>query len=377
MKVLVARFAQEYGGAERSFVNHLSGLKQLGHQVVGLTNVPAAQKQLRAARIPYRNLWWFKLRLPLPIKVLLVAPWQLLQLLLIVRRERPDVINAHSYFDQITLSLLRPLHRRPIVWKDPADLKLLLRGSGRLRRWLFFKAIAQADYIYTVSRDDQRQINALLPAKIDKSRVVVIPSGIDFGNYNLKAAAKAAKGKWIIGFIGRLDKIKGADYLLRAAPAIIRSLPNAQFWLVGEGREADNLRALATELGISDQVKFWGNQTNISPWLKSFAVLVIPSVSEGWGLSAHEGRLFGKAIVASQVGGLPEQIQDGQNGLLVPPRQPQAIARAVIKIAKSPRLRQDLQTKARLSAKQDGDFSGILRQQIVPLFERALSRGRR
>lgn len=332
MKVLVSRFAQEYAGAERNFVTHLVELKQLGHQTVGFTNVPEAKSRLKSERIKHYDCVWFKWQLPFLVKAVLLALPQFIQLLSIIHKEDPDVINPHSRFDQIAFSLLKPLHRRAIVWKDPADLKYRLRYSTGLKRWLYVRSISLADFIYTVSNFEVRAIKRMLPASIDKGKITMIRSGLNLGDYQVKIKKESPRSHFIIGYTGRLHPKKGLYYLLMAAPVIIKKLPQAQIWIVGEGEDRERLQSLVRVLKIESHVKFWGRQKDISKFLNRFDLYVMPTLGDGWSLAIHEARLFGKAIVASRVGGVPEQIKDSGNGLLVSPKDSGELSRAILKI---------------------------------------------
>jgi glycosyltransferase involved in cell wall biosynthesis len=116
---------------------------------------------------------------------------------------------------------------------------------------------------------------------------------------------------------------------------------------VGDGVEAENLRSQAERLCLMDLVSFVGYQPNVSAWLETFDVFCLPSLSETLSLSLIEASRAGVAIVASRAGGIVEVVRDEQEALLVPPADEQALAQAIIRLAKDGVLRQALGVNAR------------------------------
>jgi glycosyltransferase involved in cell wall biosynthesis len=131
--------------------------------------------------------------------------------------------------------------------------------------------------------------------------------------------------------VGRLIPIKGLDVLLRSFAAARREVPALTLELAGEGPLADELRAQAPE-----GVTFLGRVAPVGPALERAAVVVVPSRGEGFGMVALEAAERGRAVVASSVGGLPEIVADGETGLVVPPGDADALARAIVGLATDP-----------------------------------------
>jgi glycosyltransferase involved in cell wall biosynthesis len=133
----------------------------------------------------------------------------------------------------------------------------------------------------------------------------------------------------VLGFVGRLNAVKGLKYLLRALQVVIQERSNVVVLLVGEGPEASRLKAQAAHLGIEQYLRFAGAHRNVAPWFGTFDVAVLPSLSEGLPLAVLEAMSSGTPVIASRVGGIPEIIRDGQNGLLIPPRDVEALTHAI------------------------------------------------
>jgi glycosyltransferase involved in cell wall biosynthesis len=123
-------------------------------------------------------------------------------------------------------------------------------------------------------------------------------------------------------------------------PAILAAAPDAWLAVVGEGSALDELRALAGELGVAGRVIFTGRRDDVSALTADLTVAVLPSLREAQGISILEAMARRIPVVATVVGGIPEVITDGVDGLLVPPADPVAIAAAVGSLLANPRLRE-------------------------------------
>lgn len=129
--------------------------------------------------------------------------------------------------------------------------------------------------------------------------------------------------------IGRLTEQKGHRYLLRAFPGLLSTWPQLCCVFVGEGELHDALHHLAIDLGVERACRFVGVREDIADILAAADLFVLPSLSEGFPFVLLEALAMGRPVVASRVNGVPELIEDHKTGLLVPPRDPQALARAI------------------------------------------------
>lgn len=170
-------------------------------------------------------------------------------------------------------------------------------------------------------------------------------SGVDFSPFETaierRAATRAALGipenELVVGAVGRLEPVKGFAYFVDAARLISRRLPKARFLLVGDGSLRRDLEARATELG--DRFRFLGLRTDVPDLMAAMDVFVLSSVNEGMGRVLLEAGAAATPAVAAAVGGVPGIVQDGVTGLLVPPKDSEAIADAVLRLAAAPELR--------------------------------------
>jgi hypothetical protein len=135
---------------------------------------------------------------------------------------------------------------------------------------------------------------------------------------------------------------KGADVLLRAFDMITHDVPDARLVIVGEGPDRARLVTLSKELDLEDRVVFVGKQRDVAPYFALADVVAIPSLYEPFGIVAAEAMAAGRPVVASRVGGLRDTIEDGVCGRLVPPREPEALAQAIVDMLRNPEFGQQL-----------------------------------
>ena len=142
----------------------------------------------------------------------------------------------------------------------------------------------------------------------------------------------------LLGVVARLEAEKGHRHLIDAMPAILEAAPDTWLAIVGEGSQADALKAQARN--ISDQIVFTGRRDDVSAITADLTVAVLPSLREAQGISILEAMARRRPVVASAVGGIPEVITSGVDGILVPPADPSALAVAVRSLLGDASLRQ-------------------------------------
>jgi len=188
-----------------------------------------------------------------------------------------------------------------------------------------------------------------------REQFVTIFSGIDLVPFTAAVARREAtrralgieQHEFLVGAVARLEPIKGLTYLVSAAQTVLDTLPNARFIVAGQGSLHSELRTQAARLG--DRFRFLGPRDDVPDLMAAMDVFVLPSVNEGMGRVLLEAGAAGTPSVASHVGGIPDIIEDGRTGILVPPRDPEALARAIRTLAEDERLRQAMGQAAQTS----------------------------
>lgn len=170
----------------------------------------------------------------------------------------------------------------------------------------------------------------------------------------LRRSYGTAPGDPVVGCVTRFHAAKGVEYLVEAFAPILDRFPDARLMLVGEGPGQPALERRATELGVADRVIFTGFRRDVEEHYALFTVSAVPSVEEGFGNVAVESMAMGVPVVASELGGLPEIVGHGENGLLVPPADPAALAEALLSILEDPARRARMAEAARQRSR---DFS--------------------
>jgi len=208
-----------------------------------------------------------------------------------------------------------------------------------------------------------------------RQKFVVIHSGIDFSRFDgerpdgheaRKSLGLPAQGV-VIGTVGRLTAIKGPDDLVRAFAHAGDQLAQAHLLFVGEGEERESLQALAQELGVADRVVFAGWRQDLPTVYAGMDIFAFPSYNEGMGKALVEAMYAGMPSVASRVGGIPELVEPGCEGLLVPAKDPPALAAALIELAQDEALRGRMAKAAKVRAQ--GYSVGHMVDKIESLYE--------
>ncbi len=167
-------------------------------------------------------------------------------------------------------------------------------------------------------------------------KVHVMHHAIDLSEFeNVQPKSGLAECPCRVAYVGRLHPVKGTDVLLQAWATVVAKARYARLLLVGGGDQATYER-MAADLGIRDSVDFAGYQEDVKPWIAAADFVVLPSREEGGGLVVLESLALGKPVIASDVGGIPEYIEDGKTGYLVPPGDANALAGAILWLMGNP-----------------------------------------
>jgi glycosyltransferase involved in cell wall biosynthesis len=175
----------------------------------------------------------------------------------------------------------------------------------------------------------------------------------------------------VVGSVARLSEQKGHRFLLDAAALVLRAIPQARFLIVGDGDQEPALRAQADALGIAHAVVFAGHRVDVPALLGAMDVVCISSTYEGTPLSLFEAMASARAIVSTAVDGCREVLEEGVSALLVPPRDPQALAGALLRALGDRGLRASLGTRAR-EASRRYDVQACVRQ-MEALYDEVLA----
>jgi glycosyltransferase involved in cell wall biosynthesis len=197
---------------------------------------------------------------------------------------------------------------------------------------------AGSDVIIACSQEDRSRM--IERQGIAPTAVRLVPNGIDGRSptpcRDVRAELGIASGAPVVGSVGALRAEKRFDVLLRAVSELAPRCPGMRVVIVGEGAERPRLEALAAELGLGDALLMLGARGDVPDVLEAFDVAVVSSDFEGSPLSVMEYMEAGLPVVATAVGGLPQLVHDGVHGVLVPRREPSALAAAIEALVADP-----------------------------------------
>ena len=285
----------------------------------------------------------------------LSAAWRLSRA---IKQLRPDIIHAHDPHGVAMAALALSMSTQPKRAKLVAARRVDFRLKGNaLSRWKY----DQVDRFICASEAIRK---ILLADGVAPARAVTVHEGIDLGH--VAAAPRLAiheefwlpHGSPIVGNVAALVPHKGQRHLVEAAALVVREVPDARFVIAGEGELRPTLEHLIKHLNLEKHVILAGFRPDVLSMHKAFDIFVMSSITEGLGTSLLDAMACGRPIVATTAGGMPEVVQDGKTGILVPPRDDRALADGIIRLLKDPALRERMGTaglalaEARFSAER-------------------------
>jgi glycosyltransferase involved in cell wall biosynthesis len=263
-----------------------------------------------------------------------------------IRDWRPHLVHAHyasSYGLLATLAAARP--RIVSVWGMDV---FSFPGRSRLHRWLLRWILETADMVLSTSHVMRREVHAIVDRPVE-----VTPFGVDTERFRPRPPT-SSPGPLRIGTVKTLEAKYGIEYLIRAFAIVVAQggLPDRlRLVIAGGGSLRSELEALARELGVEADTEFLGMRpySEVHEIHRSLDVALYPSIdsSESFGVAAVESQSCGVPVVVSDVGGLPEVVVDGLTGIVVPPRDPGALAAALRRLLLDPELRNRMGHAAR------------------------------
>lgn len=276
--------------------------------------------------------------------------------------------------DVVTLArLMRLASRADVVHLHSSKAgfvgRLAALLSGRRRRclftphcWSFWMASGLEERLYTslerlaapwcrtiVAVSEEERAAALERGVGRAAQLVVIPNGIALDRF--AAEPRPVPGRIVM--VGRLAPQKRPDLLVRAFARLRHEFPDAHLQIAGDGPTAAEVRALVTELGLGDVVELLGARTDVPEILSRAACVALPSAYESAPYALLEAMAAGAPVVATAVGGMPETIDDGRTGLLVPPGDVDSLTAALRRLLADPQMAAELGAAARETVARD------------------------
>jgi glycosyltransferase involved in cell wall biosynthesis len=291
-----------------------------------------------------------------------------------LRDERVSVVHCHDQYSNFFSTMAARWAGVPVVIASKRWLHSPWRY--RIANGVGFRAatrvIANSDAVAaSLARDD----------RLARDRVVVIPNFVDEAAFG--APSQHVRQAWIrelalepdtvvVGIVASLLPIKDHATLLRAVAALVPEWPALRLVVVGQGPELDRLRSLSTQLGITHAVRFAGLRPQVPSFHYLFDISVLSSVSEGFPNSLVEAMAAGRPIVATDVGGVRDAVRHGENGLLVAPGDPPAVADALRVLLRDADLRRTMGAAGARRAREEFHAATVVGS-LEGLYERLLA----
>jgi len=347
-----------FGGQERRILRELEGLDpkrfrgllacQPGSRLGAVTEerkIPTIRLRMRSAYDP-------------------VAFARILRLL---RRERVDIVHAHSSRD---------------AWLAGAAGKMLGIPVFRTRHLLTriggpFVYTRLTDRVLTVSEGVRRY---LISAGVPASRIIAVPTGIDLGRFDparadlvdMRARFHVPREAFVIGIIAVLRKAKGHRFLLQALKILAPEFPRMKLLIAGTGPQERNIRTLIKELDLEEQVQMLGHVDDIPSLLKALDAFVLPAQEEALGTALVEATAMGVPVIATKIGGIPEVL--GEAGLLFPSEDVDALVAQLRTLMRSPELAARMREQGKTRARELYDENLMVRRTEALYREAALTK---
>ena len=354
LRLLLVVDSLNVGGAERHVIGLASALIQQGHCVTLACSVEGALKAIaeRSGVLVQPLLHHLVKR-----RLSLTFTWRLARL---IRQNHFDLVHAHMYASSTASAYATLGTSLPLVITEHSEANWRSWKARLCSRW----AYSRARHIIAVSKMIQRRL--IEEDGVPDEHVSVIMNGLSPaqelpGGVRLDLPAALRKGP-LVGVIARLQSEKGVVYFLEAAAHVLRSLPQVHFLVVGDGPLRKELQAYAELLGLQEHIHFLGFRLDARAIVGLLDVLVLPSLSEGTPLVTLEAMAAGIPVVASAVGGIPEQIRHDREGLLVPPGDSMAISAAILQLLQRPARMQRLGKAGRRHVFTHFSFASMVRE---------------
>jgi len=260
----------------------------------------------------------------------------------ILSKLKPDIVHTHTSKAGILGRLAAWMARIPIIIHTPHG-HVFYGHFGRSLSRIFLqmeKLLGRITHHQIALTPEE--CNDYLSLRVSQpSNTSVIHSGVDLHRFSKGAKQRARKRKelgippdsLVIGYVGWLIPIKGVTHLVNAMARVVEQHPKSILVLVGKGddkgEEEIKLKEQVERVGLTDKVSFLGWRPDVDEIMGCFDIFVLPSLNEGMGRVLVEAMAAGLPIVASRVGGIPDLVKDGKNGLLVPPADVSALEKAI------------------------------------------------
>jgi glycosyltransferase involved in cell wall biosynthesis len=352
LRLLLVVDSLEVGGAERQVVDLAVALRRSGYVLTVACSVAGdLSGALEEAGVPVRPL----LRRLAKRRLSLAYAWGLRWLL---NREQFDLVHAHIYASVAAAAIATLGMGVPLVITEHTEASWQTWRARWVSRWVY----RRVEHIIAVSTPIRRRL--IERDDVHPDLITIVPNAVVSTSERHGSAPLPAelRKRPLVGVVARLQPEKGVANFLKGVTRVAPHFPEAHFVVAGDGPLRQELVALAEDLNLSKRVHFLGFQSDASALMRSLDVLVVPSLTEGSPLVTLEAMTAGVPVVASAVGGIPDQIRHDKEGLLVPPGDTGAIGDALLTLLRDPDLARRLGHAGRRRTASEFSHATMVRQ---------------
>lgn len=313
------------GGVETGTLDMAKYLIRQGHKAVVASAGGELVKELVASGAVHYQLPVNKKSLPVIIKMVN-------RLADIIEKEKIDIVHARSRVPAWAAYFAARKTRRVFI----------TTCHGYYKRHYFSNVMGWGKRVIVLSNVIARHM--IDDFAVPHERIRLIPRSVDLERFKYLRPDTKRKKEFNVGIIGRITPLKGHLYFIKAMAKVARETRNIKIWVVGDAPVSkegykEEVRILTRRLGLWNCTEFLGTQRDIPGILSHLDLLVLPTIThEAFGRVIVEAQACGVPVIATEVGGVVDIIENGKNGLLVPPAEPNSLAEAILKIYKDPGL---------------------------------------
>ncbi len=291
----------------------------------------------------------------------------------IVKEDDYQVIHCHGSKANMFAVIAKRFTKLPLVTTVHSDYRLDYLHSA-VRRYTIgivnMIALRMIDYYVNVSRSLKE---TLIQRKFNPEKIFLLPNGIDFNRdipltsrseFSKKHNLELKDSDKIVGIIARLTAVKGLGVFLEAAKEVLSQDPSVKFIIAGDGEERKTLERKAEALGITDNVHFLGYVNEPYQFMSIVDINTLTSISEGFPYVILEGAIMKKATVSSDVGGISDLIESGENGYLFEPGDYKKMAGYILELVKDDSKRIAMGEKMYKKAKEHFSLESMCKTQL-------------
>ena len=361
VRLLLVVDSLDVGGAERHVTDLALALEREGYRVeVACSVAGPLSGRLEEAGVPVRPLLGRLVKRRASVAYAL----RLRQLL---RGDRFDLVHAHIYASVVAAAIATLETAVPLVITEHTEASWQTWRARWVSRWVY----RRVERIIAVSTPIRRRL--IERDGVHPDLIAIVPNAVAPSEPRPDSLPAELHERPLVGVIARLQPEKGVANFLKAAARVAPLFPEAHFVIAGDGPLRQELVALAEDLLPSDRVHFLGFRSDASALMKSLDVLVVPSLTEGSPLVTLEAMAAGTPVVASAVGGIPDQVRHDKEGLLVPPGDAGAIGDAILDLLRDPARARRLGEAGRRRATSEFGHAAMVRR-IEDVYREVLGR---